>query len=261
MLLESVGSTVSANMVQRMSENLATGSIVLADHHPTGISTGVFAELRNEWPDLVAQAEGVSSFAVELSALAEPELEGLIEFLESRPPLPFRYVAVHAPTKNRQIPEAKLVRRLARMPLPVRSLVVHPDTISDVRVYRELRWRLCVENMDSRKGFGTTADELADLFADLPEAGFVFDIAHAHEVDPSMELAEELLDRLGGRLRHVHLSSIRDGRHVPLTEDDERLFRPLLARCSDVPWILEALVPERWQKSRHLTKSSELAIS
>ena len=51
-----------------------------------------------------------------------------------------------------------------------------------------------------------------------------------------MNTAHELLDRGGGRLRQVHLSSLDDdGHHVPMTEGDESLFAPVLDRCRDVP--------------------------
>ena len=62
-------------------------------------------------------------------------------------------------------------------------------------------------------------------------------------------LAHDLLDRFGDRLRQVHLSSLAGGRHVPVLREHEELFVPLLRRCSDVPWILEAEIPERWQHS------------
>jgi hypothetical protein len=64
--------------------------------------------------------------------------------------------------------------------------------------------------------------------------------------NPTMDAAHELLDRFRSRLRHVHLSSLDGGRHVPLTEEDEGLFAEVLDRCRDVPWILEALPPDRW---------------
>ena len=65
-----------------------------------------------------------------------------------------------------------------------------------------------------------------------------------------MALAAELLDAFRGRLREVHLSSIRAGSHVTLTEEDEAAFGPHLARCRDVPWILEAAPPARWSATR-----------
>ena len=218
----------------------------LSEHHPTGLSTGIFADARAPWRTMVRDASRVSPFAVELSALAESELDGLLTFLAGRPALPFRYVSLHAPTKGRQLPERDLVRRLAETPRVVRAILTHPDVMDEPAVYAALGWRACVENMDSRKSLGQSSDDLAAIFEQLPDAGFVFDIAHAHEVDPSMELAADLLDRFRGRLRHVHLSSISDGRHVSLTAEDEETFAPHLARCLDVPWILEAPPPERW---------------
>jgi sugar phosphate isomerase/epimerase len=84
-------------------------------------------------------------------------------------------------------------------------------------------------------------DELGEVFSDLPDAGFCFDVAHAWSVDPQMGAAEDLLDAFGDRLRQVHLSSLsNDLHHLPLSADDEFRFRPLLERCIDVPWILEA---------------------
>ena len=93
----------------------------LAAHHPIGISTGVFASARGDWPELVADACRVSTFAVELSALSGNELPGLIAYLHAQPRMPFRYVSVHAPAKNSEPDEAGTIRMLAGLPLWVRS--------------------------------------------------------------------------------------------------------------------------------------------
>jgi sugar phosphate isomerase/epimerase len=95
--------------------------------------------------------------------------------------------------------------------------------------------------MDAGKHDGCTVDGLSRWFDALPEAGFCFDIAHAWSVDDTMAAGTELLDAFRTRLRHLHLSSLSpDLHHVPLTEEHEELFTPLLQRCLDVPWILEA---------------------
>lgn len=138
--------------------------------------------------------------------------------------MPFRYVSVHGPIKNHELDEVATVAMLAGLPLWVRSVVAHPDALSDVGRYRDLGTRLVLENMDDRKITGRVANELETLFEELPAAGFCLDVAHVHSVDPSMDAAHELLDRFRSRLRHVHLSSLDDGRHVPLTEDDEDRF-------------------------------------
>lgn len=218
----------------------------LADHHPIGISTGVFDSVRGDWPSLVDAACSVSTFAVELSALSGDELPGLITYLLGKPPLPFRYVSVHAPIKDQGLDEPALVEQLAELPVRVRSIVVHPDVLSDARAFRPLGTRLVLENMDDRKKAGRTADEIEALFDELPDAGFCLDVAHAWSIDPTMVVAHELLDRYRSRLRHVHLSSLSDGHHVPVAPADESLFAEVLDRCRDVPWILEAPPPATW---------------
>src|SRR4051794_4038128 len=147
----------------------------LAGHHPLGASTGVVGR-GEDWPALVRAACAISSHAVELAALDAAELPALMAFLGDRPRLPFRHVTVHAPVKGSCCSDAEVADQLARLPFGVRSVVVHPDLIDDPAPYRALGHRLVIENMDDRKGGGRTADELAPLFAALPEAGFCLDI-------------------------------------------------------------------------------------
>lgn len=224
-----------------MSTPALTTPDALLAHHPLGVSTGYMSESRGDWPKQVAQAWDASPFAVELSALSEVELDGLVSYLEGNPRLPFHYLSIHGPSKALKMPEQTLVRVLARLADRAQAIVMHPDTMLDPEPYRLLGRKLVLENMDARKDSGRTTDELEQWFAALPEAGFCFDIAHAWSLDASMAVGDELLDAFRTRLRHVHLSSMdRSLHHVPLTEGDEELFTPLLHRCLDVPWILEA---------------------
>lgn len=218
-----------------------TESRPLLAHHPIGASTGFLVDARGDWPALADQAAALSPFTAELAALSEDELPGLMAYLASGPSLPFHYLSVHAPSKHLKLAEAKLVDSLARLPAYVDAIVVHPDVIDDPAEFRRLGSRLVLENMDGRKAGGRTADELAPYFAELPDAGLCLDVAHARDVDATMAGAHALLDRFAGRLRHLHVSSIdAAGHHVPLTAADETAFRPILRRCRDVPWILEA---------------------
>jgi hypothetical protein len=211
------------------------------NHLAIGASTGYMAGHRNDWATLARMAAEVSLLAVELSALSEPELPVLLDWLEARPSLPFRWVAAHGPTKGRAMPEDKLVEMLDRLARHVEAIVLHPDTMDDLALYRQLGAKLSVENMDTRKPVGQHADDLESIFDELPQARLCFDVAHASAVDPSMGAGEEILERFGARLSHVHVSSL-DGRchHVSLTEEDEDRFDSVLGRCRDVPWILEA---------------------
>jgi hypothetical protein len=220
---------------------LDSPSDLLSRHLTVGCSTGFMRDERGDWPALVDRAAGMSTLAVEFSALSEDELPGLVDFLRMGPSLPFDYVSVHAPSKSLVLSEHERVDLLLELPPYVQAIVVHPDTLESFAEWGRLERRLVIENMDRRKSGGQTADELEAVFAALPHAGLCFDIAHAKHVDPSLAEGAEILDRFAFRLRHVHLSSLDEGgHHVSLTEVDERLFESLLGRCRDVPWILEA---------------------
>ena len=194
---------------------------------------------RGDWSRLIEEALSVSSFVVELAALSEDEFPSLVEYLASIPPCPSATSASTARART-AMPEADLVAVLADLPSFVDAVVLHPDLMDDVAAYEPLGQRLVIENMDARKGAGRTADELQPL-STLPEAGLCFDVPHAWSVDPSMKVGNELLDRFTPRLRHLHVSSVSGKcHHAPLTAEHEELFAPLLDRCRDVPWILEA---------------------
>lgn len=210
-------------------------------HHPLGASTGYMSDLRGDWTAQIERATDVSSFAIELSALAEPELPGLADHLIASSLTRFQYVSIHGPAKGRAMPEQGLVESLLAISDRADAVVMHPDTMVDPVPYRLLGRKLVLENLDVRRQDGRTVPELQKWFEQLPEAGFCFDIAHAWSLDNSMLQGTALLDAFRTRLRHVHISSLSpDLRHVPLTEEHERLFMPLLHRCVDVPWILEA---------------------
>jgi sugar phosphate isomerase/epimerase len=214
---------------------------IVSRHHPVGASTGYMGDLRGDWTSQIGLALEVSPFAVELSALSEPELPSLSEFLSSGRSLPFRYISIHGPSKALQGDEERLVEELMQLARYANAVVMHPDTIENPALFRPLGHKLLLENMDARKKTGRNRAELESMFAELPQAGFCFDVPHAWSIDPDMSVAGELLDGFGNRLRHVHLSSLsEDLHHMPLSVADEGLFHPTLERCLDVPWIFEA---------------------
>src|ERR1700754_5231849 len=102
----------------------------VAQHHPLGASTGYMEQLRGDWAALVDTALETSSFAVELAALSETELPGLLAFVDGAPALPFRYVSVHAPTKHLRMSDAELGDALLDgLPAWGDSGVIHPDVV------------------------------------------------------------------------------------------------------------------------------------
>lgn len=216
-------------------------------HYPVGASTGWLGAARRAagepmpWPVLAGRAHRHGAGAVELAALSESELPALVDWLAERPSLPFDFVSVHAPSKHRSLPESELVAMLMRVVGAVDAIVLHPDVIEDHASWRALGRTLVIENMDPRKLDGQTAASLAPHFEALPDAGLCFDVAHVYAIDPTLAQGHEILDRFGDRLRHLHVSALDAAHHhVALSAEQEERIRPLLERCRDVPWILEA---------------------
>jgi hypothetical protein len=229
--------------VEALPAMSAVGELLELNAGLVGPSTGYMVGARGDWPRLVAAAESCSLDVVELSALSAEELPGLLRFLSEAGTLPFGHVSVHGPSKGWDGTPAALATALAAIPAFVDGIVLHPETLGDVRPFADLGARLRLENMDTRKRDARTVAELARYFETLPEARFCFDVAHAQLHDPSLGLAHELLDAFSDRLAEVHVSSIEPGgEHMPLRAADAEAFLPVLERCAGVPWVLEAPV-------------------
>jgi hypothetical protein len=217
--------------------------------HLLGPSTGYMEDARGNFEELMQRVRAAGTSAAELSALSGPELLPLLAFFDEypdRPPLV--YISVHGPTKAWTGTTAELVEGLVALPPFVESIVLHPDSLDDASAFRPLGSRVLIENLDHRPETGRTPQELAPVFDVLPAAGFCLDLAHITAIDPSMRLANELLDAFGDRLREVHLSSFsrETAKHRPLTSADCERFAPVLRRCSGVPWILEMPFSDGW---------------
>ena len=181
--------------------------------------------------------------AIELSALRENELDPLISWLESLQAdlAPFEYVSFHAPSRIKSLSEQELVKRLQKIADKDWSIIVHPDLIHDVALWKKLGKAVCIENMDRRKETGRTAAQLRRVFDKLPEATFCFDIGHARQVDPTMQEAESMLQSFGDRLRQVHMSYVNSQSvHERLNFESVMAFRRVSDLIKDsIPVILE----------------------
>ncbi|MEK7406034.1 MAG: TIM barrel protein [Acidobacteriota bacterium] len=184
--------------------------------------------------------------AIELSALREPELIGLVEGLHDLDLSEFNYIAVHAPSQIKREHEEGVVQLLVRVSRYSWPIVVHPDAMHKPRLWKCLGEVLCIENTDKRKLVGRTAGELMSVFREFPEAGFCFDIGHAWQVDSTMTEAYLLLKAFGGRLRQVHVSEVNTrSKHDPLSYASITAFKGIAHLIpDDVPIILETPVPE-----------------
>lgn len=205
-----------------------------------GVATGAFISERDDWPKAIERAIAEGWHVIELTAIFEELLDELIAFCarSSNTLSVFRRISIHAPA-HFHTDSSAVVEKLASWHSGL-DLILHPDLYRDQPALRALGERVVFENMDVAKDFGRTFEDLRDVFAEYPDAGFCLDVAHVWTNDPSLALAHELLDGFGDRLRQLHVSGIEpDGAHRLTMPDDLDLYRPILDRCQHVPWLLE----------------------
>jgi len=209
---------------------------------PIGFSTGALA--------LADFRRGVSILrekhirTVELSALRQEELAPLIESLETLDLSGFTYVSVHAPSRLDVPNEREAVTLLQRVLQFQRPIIIHPDVMNDLDLWKRFGSLLLVENMDKRKPIGRTASELASIFRELPNASFCFDLGHARQVDPTMSEATLILEKHASRLIQLHVSDVNTrSTHERLTEGAINAFSRISHLIpEEVPVILETPV-------------------
>ena len=184
--------------------------------------------------------------AVELSAIRERELVPLLQSLDDLDLSQFSYVSIHAPSSFSPEAESLIFQEL----YPIRHrgwpIIVHPDTLHDFSLWKQLGDLLCIENMDKRKPVGRTVRELDFLFSEFPEASFCFDIGHARQVDTSMTEAYLMLKHFRSRLRQVHISEVNT-----MNKHDRLSFVSILGFQEvthlippTTPVIIESVVPQ-----------------
>jgi hypothetical protein len=207
-----------------------------------GFSTGALARGDYERGLQLQRRPGVN--AVELSALRETELGGLLAAIPHLDLNQFEYVSFHAPSGIIAGAERSVVKQLRAVLEWDMPIIVHPDIISDFGLWRELGNGVLLENMDQRKPVCRTAVEMAPFFEQLPDAGFCFDIGHARQVDPTKTVADELLRAFSGRLTELHISEVNEQcRHVGISASAKRAFRSVASQISgDIPVIIESMI-------------------
>jgi len=168
----------------------------------------------------------------------------------------YAFISIHAPWKEARYDSSSTadsmiekLRSLCRE-LPVEGIVLHPDTISDFEKLDKSGLLFLLENMDRRKKCGIYPEEFEKLKEEY-SFGFVLDTQHAYEHDPNMNLAKELIDAMGDRLKHMHVSGCAESEiHVPvhLAANKEAITK-ILELGINVPKILEGILLEDIEKT------------
>jgi len=211
---------------------------------PLGFSTGALA--LSDFRQALRMLRDQPVSVVELSAIREVELVPLLRSLDELDLSHFSYVSIHAPSSFSPEAEAWVFKELYEIRYRRWPIIVHPDALHDLSLWKELGELLCIENMDKRKSAGRTVRELEALFHELPQASFCFDIGHARQVDTSMTEAYRMLKHFSSRLRQVHISEVNT-----LNKHDRLSFVSILGFQevthlipSTTPVIIESIVTE-----------------
>ena len=227
---------------------------------PIGFSTGALAF--GDFRRALTMLHGKAVNAIELSALRTHELPGLVDSVASLDLRAYQYISIHAPSSFTPEQEPEIVDQLKTFAKRNWPIVLHPDAIHRVELWRGFGDLLCIENMDKRKPSGRTTEELDPIFSDFPDAFFCLDMAHARQVDSSMTEAYLLLKKFGGRLRQLHISEVNtSSKHDRISEGAYRAFQEIASLIPDnVPAILETPVTEN-EIEEELEKASRSLLT
>jgi hypothetical protein len=124
--------------------------------------------------------------------------------------------------------------------LDAHILTIHPNSINEWTEKKEsIRRLLSIENMDWRKSYGTSVEDMKLAFAQIPSAVWTFDLNHIYSIDPTMELADDFHESFDN-LSHYHLSGFKDDKlpHAPLCETRQDIIIQKLQK--DRPIIIES---------------------
>jgi len=220
---------------------------------PIGWSTGCLIQTSLNLIETVKAYSNSGANALEISFGKIVELEKFELTTELREAVrKFSYVSIHAPW-NIQYPGVfthKTFEKLESLcsSLPVQGIVVHPSQVSDFAVFEQKDLPWLMENIIERNSerFGTHPEHFEKLKRNY-NFGFVFDSQHAYENDSSMNLAMELIEVMGGRLKHMHISGMTGTlHHAPVYAADNRdAISRILDLKLPVPVILEGSITDK----------------
>jgi hypothetical protein len=208
---------------------------------PIGFSTGSLAPGNTRLA--LEMLRHYRTTAIELSALRTSEVEEVVQVVREVKLEQFQYISFHAPSKWNGMSEREFLNAAAEIIKQGWPIILHPDAIQEWDSWHQLGSQVVIENMDGRKPVGRNVEELQNIFDRLPLARFCFDVGHAKQIDPTMKLAQDLLNAFGSRLSEFHVSDVNEHfAHVRLSRESMQLYGPLLQQFPHVPIILETPV-------------------
>lgn len=225
----------------------------------TGFTTGCLHNSGMSICDMADFYRSVGADAIELSFATPKELMGfelsdeVLKSLEK-----YSHISIHAPWKECRYSTNhdtnSMLSKLGKLHRQMNSsgIIFHPDTIEFFGRLEKTGLPVLIENMDHRKRFGTRPEHIKDI-RDNYGFGFVLDLQHVYEHDPSMKMAKEFIAVMSHRLKHLHVSGQNGSyNHFPTyaAENRENISKILeLGLC--VPKIAEGILAGDIKKSAY----------
>jgi hypothetical protein len=157
-----------------------------------------------------------SNKAVELSLTRVEKIGSSISDNVLRLLNKFKYKSIHLPVLKDgefiKYPDVSVDRYLALIDniivaIKPNTILIHPDQVEDFKwVANKYGKLLAFENMDSKKVFGKTIEDMRIIFQKCPDARWVFDVNHLWTNDKTMKSANIFFSEFSNRLAHYHLS-------------------------------------------------------
>ncbi len=230
-----------------------------------GFSTPYRVNQKTPFPEIV---KGLLEMGVDTIEIAFSNKEGMKDF-KLTPELisdlkKFKRLSIHAPEIKGIEKEKEAIDILRSLcgQLPIEGIAIHPNIVEDFKLLEDSGLPFLIENMDSRKPWGTHPEQFKNIIENH-KFGFILDVQHTYEHDPSMNLAREFIKLFGDRLKHMHVSGQMPGEvHYPahIAENKDAITQ-ILKESPSVPKILEGyamdVIPDTAKAELAFVKSFE----
>lgn len=185
-----------------------------------GYSLGAGPNPKHSIKERIKILSSVETHGVELGYVVGSRLEEKLDAEDIQELKKFQYLSIHAPAilndsnkkewirypSNEAEETLEKIIKIAKV-TNADSILFHPDLIDDFAwLNKKIGNLLAIENMDAKKSFGKSVEDLKKIFSQAHDAKWVCDVNHIYTIDRSMKLAEAFHSAFQDRICHYHLS-------------------------------------------------------
>ncbi|MDP2946688.1 MAG: hypothetical protein Q8N88_01100 [Nanoarchaeota archaeon] len=229
-----------------------------------GFSTGAFHQ-EFSTKKALAFLKNLGIKVVELGFVKmERFQQGWVDDLTEKDLNGFDYISVHAPIikygKNSEteyvFDKLNKINNLRKLDLAI----FHPDTVEDFSVFNNLDFSVGFENMDNRKITYKTSEEMEKLLKHN-NYNLVLDVNHVFTNDKTMNLAKQFQDKLGYKIKEIHLSGCTTHHDSLFQTKQKEIIESI--RDFNIPIINEATInsEDAEKEIDYITKEIERIIT